>query len=143
MGLPAPEAMRIRFPNSRLAHGWQEPRAADGRAVGASKPPGQGSPAEREADARSNVGGLLSSIGLRPIDAGQLANARYLEGLTFLNIKLQVQPGGNWDTAFAMVSPLEEAVQTPALAFRREVDADVTRLSPTAHLHLLHQTFVR
>ena len=51
--------------------------------------------ANDDPDARSNVGGLLSSIGLRPIDAGQLSNARYLEGLTFLNIKLQVQPGGN------------------------------------------------
>jgi predicted dinucleotide-binding enzyme len=65
-----------------------------------------------DADAREKVGTLLSSIGLRPVDAGQLSNARYLEGLAFLNIKLQVEHGGDWTSAFVMVSPPPEAVQT-------------------------------
>jgi predicted dinucleotide-binding enzyme len=66
--------------------------------------------------ARETVVELLDSIDLRPIDVGPLTNARYLEGLAFLNIKLQVEHGGNWDSAFVMVAPPEAAVAGPVAA---------------------------
>jgi predicted dinucleotide-binding enzyme len=66
--------------------------------------------------ARETVGELLDSMGLRPIDVGPLANARYLEALAFLNIKLQVDHGGNWDSAFVMVAPPPAAVAEPLAA---------------------------
>lgn len=65
---------------------------------------------------RPAVAQLLESISLRPVDAGALINARYLEGLAFLNIKLQVQHGGNWDSAFVMVAAPEAALALPAAA---------------------------
>ena len=69
-----------------------------------------------DAQARETVAELLDSIDLRPIDVGPLTNARYLEGLAFLNIKLQVQHGGNWDSAFVMVDPPAAAVAEPVTA---------------------------
>jgi 8-hydroxy-5-deazaflavin:NADPH oxidoreductase len=60
--------------------------------------------------ARAPIAQLLESISLRPVDAGALINARALEAIAFLNIKLQVEHGGTWDSAFVMVAPPEAAV---------------------------------
>lgn len=45
-----------------------------------------------DADAKQQVMDLGSAIGFESIDAGPLANARYLEGLGFLNIQLGYGP---------------------------------------------------
>ena len=54
--------------------------------------------------------GLSSSIGFRPIHIGPLTASRELEAMALLNIRLQVVSNGNWNTAFALVSPPEAAL---------------------------------
>ncbi len=56
-----------------------------------------------ETDAKSAVAGLVEAGGLRPIDVGPLANARYLEGLGFLHIALQMSRGTGFSTAVTLV----------------------------------------
>ena len=60
--------------------------------------------------AKDAVCGLSSSIGFRPIHVGPLAASRELEAMALLNIRLQVVSNGNWNTAFALVSPPEAAL---------------------------------
>jgi NADPH-dependent F420 reductase len=60
--------------------------------------------------AKDAVCGLSGSIGFRPIHVGPLAAARELEAMAWLNIRLQLISNGNWNTAFALVSPPEAAL---------------------------------
>ena len=60
--------------------------------------------------AKDAVCGLSTSIGFRPIHVGPLAAARELEAMAWLNIRLQMVSNGNWNTAFALVSPPEAAL---------------------------------
>ena len=57
--------------------------------------------------AKDAVCGLSGSIGFRPIHVGPLAAARELEAMAWLNIRLQLISNGNWNTAYALVSPPE------------------------------------
>jgi predicted dinucleotide-binding enzyme len=56
-----------------------------------------------DADAKATVATLVEAGGLRPIDVGQLANARYLEGLGFLHIALQMSRGTQFSTAVKLL----------------------------------------
>lgn len=56
-----------------------------------------------DAKAKDEVGGLLASIGLNPIDVGPLARARQLEGMAFLNISLNISRGGSWQSGWKLV----------------------------------------
>ncbi len=56
-----------------------------------------------DADAKSAVSGLVEAGGLRPIDVGPLANARYVEGLGFLHIALQMSGGTGFSTAVKLI----------------------------------------
>jgi predicted dinucleotide-binding enzyme len=60
--------------------------------------------------AKDAVCGLSSSIGFRPIHVGPLTASRELEAMAWLNIRLQMVSNGNWNTAFALVSPPEAAL---------------------------------
>jgi 8-hydroxy-5-deazaflavin:NADPH oxidoreductase len=60
--------------------------------------------------AKDAVCGLSSSIGFRPIHVGPLTASRELEAMALLNIRLQLISNGNWNTAFALVSPPEAAL---------------------------------
>lgn len=60
--------------------------------------------------AKDAVCGLSSSIGFRPIHVGPLAASRELEAMAWLNIRLQLISNGNWNTAYALVSPPEAAL---------------------------------
>lgn len=55
--------------------------------------------------ARKQVGELMSSMGLRPIDAGPLAMARALEGMALLNISLQIRNDWPWQSAWKLEGP--------------------------------------
>ena len=46
---------------------------------------------------------LLSAIGYRPIDAGPLSAARYLEAIAFLNIALNAANGWPWQTGWKLL----------------------------------------
>ena len=60
--------------------------------------------------AKDAVCGLSASIGFRPIHIGPLTASRELEAMAWLNIRLQMVSNGNWNTAFALVSPPEAAL---------------------------------
>ena len=54
-------------------------------------------------NARNQVLALASSIGLRAINAGPLNAARQLEALAWLNMRIQMQTGGDWRSTFVLV----------------------------------------
>ena len=58
-----------------------------------------------DAEAKKQVLDLLRDIGYRPIDAGPLSAARYLEGMAFLNISLNAANGWPWQTGWKLVGP--------------------------------------
>ena len=60
---------------------------------------------------RTAVAALEASIGLRPVDVGPLARARELEALAFLNIRMQLEDQGDWQTTYAVI-------HAPAAAIR-------------------------
>ena len=55
-----------------------------------------------DAEAKSVVLDLVSSIGLRGVDAGPLAAARSLEQLAWFNISLNQRHGWAWDTGWRL-----------------------------------------
>ena len=57
-----------------------------------------------DADAKALLTGIVSSGGLRPIDAGGLKRARELEALGFLQITLAAAEKISWTGGFALVS---------------------------------------
>jgi 8-hydroxy-5-deazaflavin:NADPH oxidoreductase len=56
-----------------------------------------------DADAKAAVAELVESGGLRPIDAGPLNRARYLDGLGFLHIGVQMSRGTQFNTAVKLL----------------------------------------
>lgn len=70
-----------------------------------------------DADAKRTVAELVESIGLRPVDAGPLRNARLLEAVAFLAIGLNASNGWAWNTAWKLIgAPISEpqGVREPA-----------------------------
>jgi predicted dinucleotide-binding enzyme len=47
-------------------------------------------------EARRSLVDLISSLGFRPVDAGSLQAARQMESLAWLNMRMQIQYGGDW-----------------------------------------------
>jgi predicted dinucleotide-binding enzyme len=62
-----------------------------------------------DAVAKAQVLELVESIGLRPVDVGPLKRARQLEGLAFLNITLNAENGGSWQSGWKLVGAPETA----------------------------------
>ena len=60
-------------------------------------------------DAKATVLGLAEAIGFNPVDAGGLAMARYLEGMAWLNISLQMKNGWSWQAGWKLVGPEGDA----------------------------------
>jgi NADPH-dependent F420 reductase len=56
--------------------------------------------------AKGAVTDLAQSVGFHPIDVGDLAKARVLEGMALMNIGLQVRYGWPWQTGFKLVGPM-------------------------------------
>jgi hypothetical protein len=62
-------------------------------------------------EARQAVLELARSAGFRPIDAGPLARARYLEAMAFLNMSLQAGHDWGWRSAWRLAGvPVEAGV---------------------------------
>ena len=57
--------------------------------------------------AKAKVLELVESIGLNPVDVGPLKRARQLEGLAFLNITLNAENGGAWQSGWKLVGAPE------------------------------------
>lgn len=58
-----------------------------------------------DAQAKTAVSELVSSLGFRPVDLGGLRMARTLEELAFANISLNASKGWSWQSAFRLVGP--------------------------------------
>ena len=52
---------------------------------------------------------LVGSIGLHAVDVGPLVRARQLEGLSFLNMTLNIVNGGTWQSGWKLVGAPEPA----------------------------------
>lgn len=61
--------------------------------------------------AKARVLELVESIGLRPVDVGPLKRARQLEGLAFLNITLNAENGGAWQSGWKLVGAPETVAE--------------------------------
>jgi predicted dinucleotide-binding enzyme len=53
--------------------------------------------------AKASVAAFIEAAGLRPLDVGPLAQSRWLEGIGFLHIGLQVSKGWGWNTAVKVI----------------------------------------
>lgn len=53
--------------------------------------------------AKASVSAFVESTGLRPIDVGDLSRARWLEGLGFLHMALQMARGTNFSTGLKLI----------------------------------------
>ncbi|HET7169892.1 MAG TPA: NAD(P)-binding domain-containing protein [Candidatus Limnocylindrales bacterium] len=60
--------------------------------------------------ARATVLELVRSIGLDPVDVGELARARQLEAMAFLNIYLQIVRSGTWQSGWKLVGAPKPAL---------------------------------
>jgi NADPH-dependent F420 reductase len=57
--------------------------------------------------AKQTVIDLVESIGLHPVDVGPLKRARQLEGIAFLNIAVNAENGGSWQSGWKLVGAPE------------------------------------
>jgi len=60
--------------------------------------------------AKATVLELVESVGLNPVDVGPLKRARQLEGLAFLNVTLNAENGGAWQSGWKLVGAPETIV---------------------------------
>lgn len=59
--------------------------------------------------AKQQVMDLVTSMGLRPIDVGPLVRARQLEGLAFLNMAINIEHEGSWQSGWKLLAAPETA----------------------------------
>jgi 8-hydroxy-5-deazaflavin:NADPH oxidoreductase len=93
----APGARVVKAFNSVLASRQADP-LVDGTPV-------DGFVAADDDDAKAAVLGLVEAIGMRPIDAGPLSVARYLEAMAFFNISLNMRHGWSWQSGWKLIGP--------------------------------------
>lgn len=98
----APGARVVKAFNTALAARQADPNVAGGLRV-------DGYAAGDDEEAKDAVLGLLADIGFNPVDAGPLAMARYLEGMAWLNISLQMKNGWSWQASWKLVGPAGDA----------------------------------
>jgi NADPH-dependent F420 reductase len=94
----APQARVVKAFNTVLASRQADPRVAGGLRT-------DGFVAADDDDAKRTVLGLLEDIGFNPVDAGGLSAARYLEGMAWLNISMQMAHGWSWQAGWKLVGP--------------------------------------
>jgi 8-hydroxy-5-deazaflavin:NADPH oxidoreductase len=98
----APRARVVKAFNTVLAARQADPKVAGGLRV-------DGYVAADDEEAKATVLGLAEAIGLNPVDAGELAKARELEALAWLNISLQMRHGWSWQAGWKLVGPQGDA----------------------------------
>jgi hypothetical protein len=94
----APGARVVKAFNTALAARQADPAVAAGLRV-------DGYVAGDDEDAKATVLRLAEAIGFNPVDAGGLAMARYLEGMAWLNISLQMRNGWSWQASWKLIGP--------------------------------------
>lgn len=94
----APGARVVKAFNTAFAARQADPTVTDGLRV-------DGYVAADDDDAKAAVLGLVEAIGFNPVDAGGLTMSRYLEGMAWLNISLQMKNGWSWQAGWKLVGP--------------------------------------
>lgn len=105
-GTSAAEEIQARVPGARVVKAFNTvfaARQADPVVDGA---PVDGFVAGDDDDAKAKVLELVGAVGLRPIDAGPLRQARALEAMGFLHIGIQLRNEGSWQSAWKLVGPV-------------------------------------
>jgi NADPH-dependent F420 reductase len=117
-GASAAERLAELLPNARVAKAFntlfgsiQADPAAHGRAIDAFY-------ASDDVRAKGMLSELIESAGFRPVDAGSLAAASQLEALAFLNIRMQMQFGGDWRSTFVLLGAPDAATGAAVAAAR-------------------------
>ena len=98
----APGARVVKAFNTALAAQQTDPKVAGGLRA-------DGYVAGDDEEAKATVLGLVEAIGFNPVDAGGLAMARYLEGMAWLNISMQMKNGWSWQASWKLVGPNGDA----------------------------------
>jgi 8-hydroxy-5-deazaflavin:NADPH oxidoreductase len=93
-----PGARVVKAFNTTLAARQADPKVAGGLRV-------DGYVAGDDEDAKAAVLELVEELGLNPVDAGGLQMAKYLEGMAWLNISLQMKNGWSWQASWKLVGP--------------------------------------
>lgn len=94
----APKARVVKAFNTAFAARQVDPSVAGGLRV-------DGYAAGDDQAAKDEVLALLADVGFNPVDAGPLAMARYLEGMAWLNISLQMKNDWSWQAGWKLVGP--------------------------------------
>jgi 8-hydroxy-5-deazaflavin:NADPH oxidoreductase len=105
-GLSGAEEIQAKAPGARVVKAFNTAfaaRQADPRVSGGLRVDGY--VAGDDEDAKATVLGLVEAIGFNPVDAGGLAMARYLEGMAWLNITMQMKHGWSWQASWKLVGP--------------------------------------
>jgi 8-hydroxy-5-deazaflavin:NADPH oxidoreductase len=108
-GTSGAEEIQARIPSARVVKAFNTvlaARQADPQIAGLRV---DGYVAADDEEAKAIVLDLVTSMGLHPIDAGNLAMARSLEALAWLNISLQMRHGWSWQSAWKLVGPQGDA----------------------------------
>jgi NADPH-dependent F420 reductase len=102
-GTSAAEEFQRWLPNAKLVKAFNTLFASRQEDPDAGGTELDGFVAADDADAKQKVMDLVSSLGMRPIDAGDLSVARTLEGMALLNMKVQIAHGWSWRSAWKLV----------------------------------------
>lgn len=108
-GVSGAEQIQARIPAARVVKAFNTvlaARQADPQIAGIQV---DGYVAADDEEAKAIVLDLVKSMGLHPIDAGDLSMARSLEALAWLNISLQMRHGWSWQSAWKLVGPEGDA----------------------------------
>ena len=104
-GKSGAEEIQARIPTARVVKAFNTvlaARQADPAIAGIQL---DGYVAADDDEAKAVVLELVKGMGLHPIDAGDLAMARALEALAWLNISLQMRHGWSWQAGWKLVGP--------------------------------------
>lgn len=102
-GSSGAEEIQRRVPGARVVKAFNTIFASQQADPVVDGVPLDGLVAGDDAEAKEVVRELLAAIGYRPIDAGALSAARYLEAMGFLNISLNIANGWPWQSSWKLV----------------------------------------
>ncbi len=104
-GTSGAEQIQARLPQARVVKAFNSQfaaRQADPQVAGMHV---DGYVAADDEAAKQMVLELVQAMGFHPVDAGQLAMARALEAMAFLNISLQMRHNWSWQAGWKLVGP--------------------------------------
>ena len=108
-GTSGAEGLQARVPNARVVKAFNTAFAARLAEPSVGGLRADGFVAADDDEAKATVLGLVEAIGFNPIDAGELAKARELEALAWLNISLQTRHGWSWQAGWKLIGPEGDA----------------------------------